>query len=477
MSPWGNIAPIVEVQNGSRLDPVQLVARALLKAEALRQHGLNSTHRIVLAHGNTAEFFCDLLAAWMLRASVVPLHPSATSRELAHVVGLTAASLVLTATERQGSDGIRVLHTVSDFAGATRALEYPQWPSDQDECLVLFSSGSSGRPKGVRHTWGGIRYRVTEIQKQLRSDSWQNTLCLLPTSFGHGLIGNCLAPWFAGKTLFLLPGFQPLAAGELPRILRENEIHFFSSVPSIWKVLEKCGPSGPLPALRRVHCASAPLSRSMRKFIQEWSGGAQVVNVYGITETASWIAGSPGAPGSEPDGYIGEPWGVDFRVLSGSRLHRDPGVTGELCLKTPSLLAGYLGGAEVPNAEGYFRTGDLGFLDERGHVVLAGRVSEFINRGGLKISPHEVRQCIEEHAAVAEAWVTGVDHEVWGQVVAVAVVPLEIDKFPLAEVRRWTEAQLSPGKHPSVWKVVAAIPKSPNGKVDREKIRELFSAS
>ena len=160
-------------------------------------------------------------------------------------------------------------------------------------------------------------------------------------------------------------------------------------------------------SLVRVHVGSAPLSAALWSEIAAWSG-AEVVNCYGITETANWIAGASSKDGIA-DGLVGTMWGGNAGVMDDSGLIQDQG-TGEIVIKSSCLMSGYYKRPDLTAAafhQGYFRTGDQGLIDENSRIWITGRIKDEINRGGFKVQPAEIDALLEGHPAVAEACVFG----------------------------------------------------------------------
>lgn len=452
------IGSLTDLNTDERWAPHEFRNRVSKQIVSFKQLGVRPGDRVVASHGNSLEFFRDLFALWELGACVTPVHPSSTEVERNEIIAVTNASFHVDKNE------CRVFTT-----------SHPINTSESD-ALALFTSGTTGFPKGILHSHSSLKNRIEQIQFQL-SPSLNNgkTLCFLPVSFGHGLIGNCLAPFLLGGDLLLLSDFNPSVAGDLAFILRDEEIEFFSTVPSTWQILKKLSHPLSLPKLKRVHCASATLGNSTREWMREWCGSqAQLFNVYGLSEVGSWIAGSP-HQSEAPEGFVGQFWGATAAILFEDNIVNVPHVSGEILIKTPSLMRGYLGNDSPRFSSGYFCTGDLGMFDENGNLILQGRLKDEIVKGGQKISPQEIIRRLEEHPTVQEAFVFGYKDEVWGQDIAAMVVPEDINKFDLVELQRWMLTVAQPLKRISKWKVVTALPKTQNGKPNRKAIIDAFA--
>ena len=268
----------------------------------------------------------------------------------------------------------------------------------------------------------------------------------------------------------------------LGTLLDEHRITFMSSVPSVWRLALKLAPPPKAGTLERVHCGSAPLSAHVWEDIRTWSGTRQVCNAYGITETGSWVAGLSDADCAAEDGLIGEGWGAIIKVLhtsdTSSPLDADAectsGEAGFVWLNTPALMKGYFQRDDLTTQaviDGWFMTGDIGFLDDRGRLVLRGRERDEINKGGMKIYPADVDAVVERFEYASDVCTFALDDAIYGQTVGMAVVLTRHDDATLRALHQWMKAHLAEPKLPGRWWIVEAIPRTSRGKINRDAVR------
>jgi acyl-CoA synthetase (AMP-forming)/AMP-acid ligase II len=255
-----------------------------------------------------------------------------------------------------------------------------------------------------------------------------------------------------------------------------------SSVPPIWKLALKLAKPPQRGSLRRVHCGSAPLSAVAWDEIRKWTGTRQVCNAYGITETGSWVAGLDNAEVPAEDGLIGTGWGAVIQILrtndSTQPLRGEDrcaiGDSGYVWLNTPALMKGYLGRDDLTMKavrDGWFMTGDIGLLDDRGRLLLRGRERDEINKGGMKIYPSDIDTVVERFERAKDVCTFALDDPIYGQAVGMAVVLADKHDETIRALHAQMSLQLAEHKMPSRWWLLDNIPRTSRGKLNRDAVK------
>jgi len=468
-------------KEGTTCTEEQLLLEIHARVDRLETLGIGPHDRVLICHGGTHEFFADLFAIWWVGACAVCINPKSSLYELAGIAGVLSPKLVLIDKGRELA-ALDVVGPMVSFVGIaadscspTSRSPHPFIP--ENEALILFTSGTTGDPKGVVHSYQSVSNRIATNRKYIGDKIFQRTLCLLPTHFGHGLIGNCLTPLFAGGDLFLRPLASIDDFASIGQRIDRHQITFLSSVPSMWRVILKVSKGPVANTLRQVNIGSEQLSAQLWREVMKWTGIENVISVYGITETANWIGGMSARERSPEDGLVGRVWDGHAAVRSESGAITTSG-TGEILVKTPSLMRGYLNRPHDTSkvmVEGFFATGDLGVVDASGVIRITGRQKLEINRGGIKVSPEEVEALIESSDFIDEACVFGIPHDISGETVAAVLVlrdglvgdgSSDAEKI-LRDLETYLRVRIAPEKIPEKWYIRDAIPKTERGKKDR----------
>ena len=479
--------PAIIVPGGATLTYGQLDRRVDGFARSLRRSGSSPGDRLALANCNTPEFFVAFFGAARAGLVAVPLDPGLAAPELQNLVA-HARPCAVVVDERSAAAfeplGV-TLHRVD--AAADEIAPSETRPSDvgsgESPALVLYTSGTTGAPRGAVHSHAGIRAKVDDIAAWFGLDETHVALCMLPTHFGHGLVCVCLSAFYCGGTLVLC---RPFDAELLPRVFALVDrygVTAFSSVPTVVRLMLRNDAIAPPAAdtLRYVTCASAPLHPAEIDAF-EHRFGVPLLNCYGSTEAGTWSAMSPNHPDRDRRS-VGLVAGCQFRAVSREGDISIPlpiGEVGELEVAGPSLMLGYLDDPDATAAvlrDGWLSTGDIGSVDAFGRVVLAGRSKELIIRAGANIYPAEVESVLLRHPEVVEAYVVGLEHDLLGERVAACVVRRSGAAVCDRDLIRHCRALLAPYKCPETIRFVDAVPKTSRGKVNRASLAALFSSA
>ena len=315
--------------------------------------------------------------------------------------------------------GLPIWQPRVDSRGVVELPELPQAsrtsvdaPNPDDVALFAYTSGTTGRPKCVPLTHANVLWSSRNIAAHYGLTSADRSLVVLPLFHGHGLIGATLSTLASGGTVIVPPRFS---ASEFWKLFREHRATWYSAVPTIHQVLLARADSDGAPhrGLRFIRSCSAALAPTILTNLEN-RFGAPVLEAYGMTEAAHQVASNPLPPLPHKPGTVGP--GAGISIIDENGRHLAANTPGEVVVRGPNVMRGYRNNPEANAAafiDGWFRTGDIGVIDNDGYLALIGRIKELINRGGEKISPEEVEAVLLEHPAVAEAAVFGVPDPIW----------------------------------------------------------------
>jgi acyl-coenzyme A synthetase/AMP-(fatty) acid ligase/thioesterase domain-containing protein/acyl carrier protein len=474
---FSNFGTIEDIELGQRWDRERLRHEVHRRAGVLSNLGIGSGSVIAIAHGGSALFFADLLASWSIGATVVCLDSSLTPKETRNVIEFSKSAIVLLgretalqsfpvpAVDLAGGD------TCNRASIPSRTCDLRAFWNSDVPALILFTSGTTNVPKGVVLSYRAIAARIDANISAIGRDTLRRTLVTLPTYFGHGLIGNSLTPLFAGGDLILHQRGISLAK-TLGHVIDKYRISFLSSTPTLWRVAIAHSEPPTGNTLARIHIGSAPLSAALWSQVAAWSR-TDVVNCYGATEAANWIAGASSRTDGIADGLVGRMWGGVAAVMDESGEVQIAG-NGEILVRSPSLMEGYLCRPDLTAAalvQRWLHTGDQGTIDAQGRIWLAGRTKDQISRSGIKIQPEELDLLLERHPNVEEACVFGIPDPISGEIIAAAVKVAARTNTTPEQLQAWCRERVRREAIPERWFFVARIPRNDRGKVSRTDVR------
>jgi acyl-CoA synthetase (AMP-forming)/AMP-acid ligase II len=452
----------------------------------LRAMGIGRHDRIAVVLPNGPEMAVAILAV-ASNAACAPMNPAYGVEELDRYFAdlqpralITQAGIDSAARRVALARGVRVveLSSASDAEAGLFTLEGPRERArshesvrPRDLALLLFTSGTTSQPKIVPLTQINICTSAYSSAAAVALGETDRCLNVLPLFHGHGLIATVLASLAAGASVVCTPGCDVNSFFAWLTAFRPT---WYSAVPTMHQAIlaqarharERTADS----RLRLVRSASAPLPPRVFADLER-TFETSVIEFYGMTETASSpIACNPLPPRQRKPGSVGIPVGLDVAIMDeGGALLRD-GQIGQVVVRGASVMPGYDRDPTATRAAfagDWFKTGDRGFFDADGYLVLAGRSQEIINRGGEKIAPREVDEVLLEHPAVAEAVTFAVPHATLGEDVASAVVLRPQAAATPKDIRQFTVGRIADFKVPRQVLIVRELPKVPTGKVQR----------
>jgi long-chain acyl-CoA synthetase len=454
--------------------------RAAALAGALAEAGAGPGARVGVMLPDGPDVVAALFGVWGAGAAYVPLNLRLTDGEVAGVLGSVGpAAVVTTDVHADRFAGLPLVVVPSpDAAPEVRPGRSEAAAAGADDvALVQFTSGTTGRPKAVLLTHGGVSDLLDGVVRKLRTGGSAASgrapmpnLVPVSLSLWAGLY-NVLFAFTVGAPVVLLGPFAP---AEFAAVVRRHGIRSTVLPPAAMAALTAAPEDevGDLAPLRYVRSITAPLSpRQARAFRDRF--GIAVMNSYGQTEIGGeiigWSAADAREHGEDKLGSIGRPHdGVTARVVDDAGSDTPPGEAGELWVRTPALAAGYAGGADLSDRlspDGWFRTGDVARIDAEGFVWIEGRLSDMVNRGGLKVFPAEVEEVLRAAPEVADAAVVGVPDDRLGEVPWAFVVPDGAAPLDTGRLAGHCRRHLAPYKVPVRFEVVGDLPRNEVGKV------------
>jgi len=454
-------------------------------AGQLRIAGLKPGDCVAIVLPNSLEFLVVFLALAHARLIAAPLNPAEKPDEIrffiedAQARAVVAEGAKFEVMEATAGLDLPIWQPRVDAEGVVELPELPNAsrasidaPSPDDVALFAYTSGTTGRPKCVPLTHANVVWSARDIAAHYDLTSADCSLVVLPLFHGHGLIGATLSTLASGGSVIVPPRFS---ASDFWKLFREHHATWYTAVPTIHQVLLARADSDGAPhsGPRFIRSCSAPLASTILMKLEN-RFGAPVLEAYGMTEAAHQVASNPLPPLPHKPGTVG--LSTEISIIDENGRHLAANTPGEVVVRGPNVMRGYRNNPEANAAafiDGWFRTGDIGAIDNDGYLALTGRIKDLINRGGEKISPAEVEAVLLEHPAIAEAAVFGVPDRKYGEEISAAVVLR--GAASAQELQAFCKTRLADFEVPKLIHLVSAIPKNAMGKVRRRDLAALFS--
>lgn len=458
--------------------------------ETLAAFGFRPGDRVAIVLQNSVEAAAAILGVMGAGGVVVPINPRMTAEEAARVLSLAAPLFIITDGAHRPQVGtcldgswadltsscppefdIRILARLRAVSAARK-----RGPVSRDShALILCTSGTTGTPKGVPLSHGNLLADASFVRDAHRLTPEDTALCVLPFFHINGLVVTLLAPLLTGMPVVVPDRFR---AGTFWDLVARYGVTWFSGVPTILSLLlsQPEPPAETLRTLRFARSASASLPVAvLEEFERRF--GIPVIESYGISEASAQVTTNPLPPQPRKVGSAGLPVGNVLAILGENGAPLPAGEVGEVGVAGPNVFGGYL---DNPDADrealrnGWFHTGDLGYLDADGYLFLTGRKKELINRAGEKISPREVEEVIHRLPEVELAGVVGVPHPIYGEEVVAFVIVRPDREVDAERITTFCSEHLAGFKVPKEVFFVDDFPKGPSGKFQRRRLLDLY---
>jgi len=471
----------------------QLRSEACSLSNAFRDYGLTKGDKLGLLLPNCPEFAVAYLGALQLGVVVVPMDVRLSRDEIYSILHNWSISTFLThhtyrdlalELQRELEGRLKVIIVDSPVhdpgqqgEGITPYAELLRYPSEMDweagiqgsdDALILYTSGTTGRPKGVVLTYDHLDcFPETMRQFGVREDDINAILLPMSHISGPILVNNLI---YTGSTLVILDTIRPESIMEA---IATHRINWFHGVPPIFQALLRGSKEGQFDttSLRFIAMMGAPVPLSLMEEFKARFPGVKVIQGYGLTETSPIVTLVDLEDWERKLGSAGKPVkGVEIRIVDDEGHPLPPGEIGEVIIKGPQVMKGYYNDPEATDQvirDGWFYTGDLGRFDQDNYLYIVGRKKDLIITGGLNVYPAEVEECLLGHPDVAEVAVIGVPDFMRGERVKALIVPKPDRRPSKREIQSYCKGRLADYKIPDLIEFRERLPRTSTGKIAR----------
>jgi acyl-CoA synthetase (AMP-forming)/AMP-acid ligase II len=509
---------LVDAVTGREITYGEFHSQACALAAELRRRGVRKGDRIAVMLPNSCELAILYFACIYLGAVIVPTNPSLSKSDVQFILESCKPALIVAGST--SVDAIKSLHAnaltlitaqeaIKDAQGRDKTEDQVrdqiridglaetkefiplETANAEDLIVIMYTSGTSAKPKGLAHRVGHMFRNALAFAGAQHIDQKSRFYLTLSMAYMGGFYNLIVLPFLCGASVVVDHVFDARSSLHFWDKAKSNRVNTLWLAPTVLSILlrmdrGRTGEEFCRSSVRHAFVGFAPLPLKVKSEF-EARYGVRLIENYGLSETLFVTARSRTDFGA--GGYVGEALpGVELRIANDNDYDYDnnqqeslpPGADGEVQILTPDLMAGYLdanGALSKMDATAWFPTGDVGHLDERGSLFITGRKKDLIIRGGVNISPAAIEESLMHIPGVAEVAVVSIPHELYGEdVVAVLKLDAGVELESILEsVLAYAKRNLAQHQQPARYISIDELPRTPNGKVQKARIRELVA--
>ncbi|MCA1035634.1 long-chain fatty acid--CoA ligase [Bacillus infantis] len=480
------------ISGGERLSYKELNSRVNKLADALRTRGYEKGDRILLFMPNVSEFVVTYFAAIRIGALIVPVNSRLTASELGYILEHSGARALFahemlveqtgTLNERPGLECVKTGAAAAGWASfeelvtGGRDMDAGIPLMEDDEAAILYTSGTTGNPKGVLFTHRNILSAAIMMAVEMSMQPESRMLHLMPLSHSAPLHLFLIAGTYVGTAHIMAPIFTPEVLLKL--VSSEKATHFFGApVAYLFTAKQPDIEKYDLSSMEYWVYGGAPLGEKEVRLVKERLKTDSLYCVYGLTEAGPsgtlLLAGEHG----QKAGSIGKraALGTEIMIADEKGNPVEPGEAGEILLKGEGVMKGYYKDSEKTAEtikDGWLYSGDMARYDKDGYIWVVDRKKDMIISGGVNIFPKEIEELLASHPAIAETAVVGVPHPEWGETVKAYVVLKQPGSLDESELKAFLSGKIADYKIPKLYEEIEALPRNATGKILKQSLRQ-----
>lgn len=468
ISQW-QISPKIAFIDGNKEITYQtLISQSINLAKRFKSQGLSSGDRIAVKLLNGIEFVYCYFACMLGGFTIIPINISLPDKDINYIVEVVKPKLLI--------ENLEQLKTENELI-----FEQEIKLNFDNVFSIFFTSGTTSLPKGVCHTLGSMISNVLVFNELVGLTESTVTMHVLPMAYMAGFLNTILSPILAGGTVIIAPQFNAQQAIKFWQLAIENDVNTIWLTPTMVALLAKLNRDKSITEwtekkLTNVFVGTAPLPKAVKQNFEQ-TFKTKCLESYGMTEILITASNSLKKEQKEYSvGLVLNKVQVEIRDKNGNLLPQEN--AGEVYVKSPFSLEGYIDKSQENTycalKNGWFATGDYGYIDSDNYLFITGRIKDLIIHGGINVSPRAVEEFILSHPDVEDVSVIGQPHPFWGEVVVAFLIMKDGKEFKNNSIKEYCQKGLHSDAIPTIFKIVNEFPRSSTGKIQKYLLQEML---